>query len=98
MTYTLGPADIAFVPDHADQLRLAGLAAQAEAGLDHALRALASIVGWRSVIHPDDHAVVRLALDTAKTSPKVDPDQGGSADLRDLVSSIEERWLDFVLS
>jgi hypothetical protein len=63
--------------------------------LEHSMRALASLAGWRTVPHPDDKTVVRLALTDAKA--KHDPEVGGRRELLDLVDDIEGRWLDHVL-
>ena len=63
--------------------------------MDTAMRALASLAGWFTVPHHDDHEVVRLAITRARG--RHDPDQGGSADCRDLIDGIEARWLEVAI-
>lgn len=60
--------------------------------LHNSMLTLASLAGWRTVPHVDDAAVVRLALTVA--NERHDPNTGGNPEIRDLLHSIELRWLD----
>lgn len=68
-----------------------GLFAQAETGMSGAMMALASLAGWRTVPHPADRTVVRLALRTAYD--RHNPDAGGSPRLYRLIEAIEDAWV-----
>lgn len=57
-----------------------------------AMESLSRLAGWLTVPHPADHAVVRLALRTARD--RHNPDAGGSQRKADLIDQIEEVWLD----
>lgn len=70
------------------------MAAPDRTTLTGSMATLASLAGWRTIPHPGDHDLVRLALRTAYE--RHDPDAGGSAKLRDLVDSIHNQWLDAI--
>lgn len=59
--------------------------------LNTAMAALSRLAGWQTLPHPDDHAVVRLALTTARE--RHNPDAGGDSVKAGLVDRIEETWL-----
>lgn len=60
-----------------------------------AMDTLSRLAGWQTVPHPDDHAVVRLAIITARA--RHNPDQGGRRAMVKLIDEIEQTWLDYAL-
>lgn len=63
--------------------------------MPEAMHALARLAGWATVPDAGDHAVVRLALSTARD--RHDPNRGGDPELAAEVARLEALWLEEIL-